>query len=114
MEVELDIFSGNPNPTWVLPSKDAGIFLQKISALPRASAKKLSNNLGYRGFVVHVTQGKKEFLVRVQTQTVQVVKNHTTVYYNDPDRNLERWLLETGKPFLKHDLFVLVQGELTR
>jgi hypothetical protein len=97
-----------------LSSEDAGIFLQKIAALPRVSARELSNNLGYRGFVVHVTQGKEECLVRAQAQMVQLVKNHTTVYYSDPDRNLERWLLETGKPFLKHGLFVLVQGELTR
>jgi len=29
VEVELDIFSGNPDPVWILPKMDAVLFLKK-------------------------------------------------------------------------------------
>ena len=51
-EVELDIFSGMPNPTWTLTNAEADNFVKQLAALPRTSARELSGNLGYRGFIV--------------------------------------------------------------
>jgi hypothetical protein len=114
VEVELDIFSGNPNPTWILPDADGVLFLEKLAALPSASAKELFTNLGYRGFIVQVTNEAEKSLVRIQNGTVQLSKGNANVYYSDQNRDLERWLLNSGKPFLKSDLFKIVESEFPK
>ncbi|MFM0093701.1 hypothetical protein PQR46_43365 [Paraburkholderia sediminicola] len=56
LEVELDIFSGMPNPNWVLSNRQEKTLLQLLSNEPsQASSVKLSGNrygLGYRGLVI--------------------------------------------------------------
>jgi hypothetical protein len=63
VEVELDIFSGNPNPVWILAGADGLLFLKKLAMLPQSSAEELDDNLGYRGFVVKVINKTGESLV---------------------------------------------------
>jgi hypothetical protein len=105
VEVELDIFSGMPNPTWVLTSAEADNFVKQFTAASPTSATELSGNLGYRGFIVQVTEGTNTQLIRIQNGTVHITKGATIVYSYDKDRELERWLLNTGKPHLKNELF---------
>jgi hypothetical protein len=112
VEVELDIFSGNPNPTWILSNQDRDIFLERLAELPKAPAKELSAKLGYRGFIVQVTNGSEQSLVKLQNGTVQLSKCDTKVYYSDLCLYLERWLLNSGKPYLKGDLFNIVEREI--
>jgi hypothetical protein len=109
VEVELDIFSGNPNPIWILSEADGVLFLKKIAMLPKASTRELSDNLGYRGFIVKVISETEENLIRIQNGTVQLSQNDTNVYFSDQDRHLERWLLNSGKSNLKSDLFRIVE-----
>jgi len=113
-EVVLDIFSGNPNPAWVLSEADCVIFQKKLAMLPGASAKDLFNNLGYRGFIVKVINETEESLVRIQNGTVQLSQNGTNLYYRDQNRDLERWLLNSGKPALRGDLFKMVERDFPK
>lgn len=114
VEVELDIFSGNPNPTWILAPEEGVLLLQRLTTLPQAPAKDLSTHLGYRGFVVQVVQGTDQRLVHIQNGTVQILVGDMKVNYSDRNRNLERWLLNSGKPALKSDLFKMVENELSK
>ena len=41
VEVELDIFSGMPNPTWVLTDAEADSFLKQLAAAPPGPATNL-------------------------------------------------------------------------
>lgn len=111
VEVELDIFSGMPNPAWVLTNSEADSFVEKLAAMSRTSATELSSNLGYRGFIVHVTEGANTQLIHIQTGIVYISIGAANVYANDEDRELERWLLSTGKPYLKNELFQIVERE---
>jgi len=111
VEVELDIFSGIPNPVWILSGTDGDLFLKKLAMLPQASAKELHDDLGYRGFIVEVTNETEESLVRIQNGTVHISQNDTNVYYRDQNRNLEMWLLNSGKPTLRSDLFKIVERD---
>ena len=111
VQVELDIFSGNPNPVWILSGTDGDLYLKKLAMLPQASAKELHDDLGYRGFIVKVTNETEESLVRVQNGTIQLSQNDTNVYYRDQNRHLERWLLNSGKPTLRSDLFKIVERD---
>ena len=116
VEVELDIFSGNPNPVWILSGADGVLFLKKLAMLPRASARELHDNLGYRGFIVRVINETEASLVRIslvriQNGTVQLSQNDNNVYYSDQNRHLERWLLNSGKLTLRSDLFKIVERD---
>lgn len=110
-EVELDIFSGMPNPTWILTDTEADGFLKQLAALPPTSARELSGNLGYRGFIVQCRQADNTQLIRVQNGAVHISKGVTNVYAYDEDRELERWLLNTGRPHLKGELFQIAERE---
>src|SRR5258708_7127725 len=56
LEVELDIFSGMPNPTWVLSNRQETTLYELLSAEPNqiSSVTMLEKRfgLGYRGLVV--------------------------------------------------------------
>ena len=77
VEVELDIFSGMPNPTWVLTDAEADSFVKRLAAAPPGPATELSGNLGYRGFIVQVTQGAETHSIHVQAATTQISKGAT-------------------------------------
>ena len=111
-DVELDIFSGMPNPTWILTNAEVDSLVKQLAALPRTSARELSGNLGYRGFIVRVTNGADTQLIRIQNGTVHISRGVTNIYACDVERALERWLLNTGKPHLKSDLVEIVEREV--
>jgi hypothetical protein len=111
-EVELDIFSGMPNPTWVLRTDEAESLARRLAALPRIPACGLSTRLGYRGLVVSVTHGGETRLIRVQSGCVHIVEGETTIYARDEGRKLERWLIETGKPQLTEAIIEIVEREV--
>jgi hypothetical protein len=108
VEVELDIFSGLPNPTWTLAGAEADQFAERLAALPRAPARPWQDKLGYRGFVVQLAQGT----ARIQAGTVHISARGTSVYAHDLHRELERWLLHTGRPHLKNEVFQAAAREL--
>lgn len=110
-EVELDIFSGMPNPTWTLTTAEADTFLKQVDALPPTSGKQLSGNLGYRGFIVQCTKGAEMQIIRIQTGIVHISKGATVAYALDENRQLERWLLNTARRHLKNEVFQIVERE---
>jgi hypothetical protein len=111
VEAELDIFSGMPNPRWTLTDAEADSFVKRLAVLSSTSGAELSGNLGYRGFIVHVMQGVNVQLVRVQAGVVHITKGATNVYVYDENRELERWLLTTGRTHLKNELLQIVERE---
>ncbi|MFF7485734.1 hypothetical protein ACFZBC_09570 [Streptomyces luteogriseus] len=58
LEVELDIFSGMPNPKWILSRREEGELTERIQAAPEqvspVSTSEEPFNLGYRGFIIRV------------------------------------------------------------
>jgi hypothetical protein len=86
-------------------------FLKKLAMLPKASAIELSDNLGYRGFIVKVINETGECLVRIQNGTVQLSQSGINVYNSDQNRHLERWLLNSGKSILGSDLYDMVERD---
>ena len=76
-EVELDIFSGVPNPTWSLTDAEADSFMRQLAPLPRTAPRQLSGKLGYRGFIVQCTQGTDAWLVRLHNGIVHISQGTT-------------------------------------
>jgi hypothetical protein len=113
-QVELDVFSGRPNPTWALSEADINTFQKKLGTLPTTAAQPYPDQLGYRGLVVTLTDrasGKPAMVWRVSGGVAQIAAGTAHDYYADADQGLESWLLETGQPFLPADLFASVQAD---
>lgn len=111
-EVELDIFSGGPNPKWHLSEADTTALLRELDELPDASPAAVATNLGYRGFVVRVRHDGDETRLVVQRGTVRAEWDDSTTYYRDIDRALEWWLLDSGRPFLDDSIAAVVEREM--
>ncbi|WP_049714754.1 hypothetical protein [Streptomyces caatingaensis] len=107
MEVELDVYSGRPNPRWRLNSRDAGAFRALTAGLPPATTTARpafpEPGLGYRGFTVR--DGGRVLRVAAGRLT------EGTASRPDPARSLERWLLSRLPPSLD-DLRPLVAAAL--
>jgi hypothetical protein len=61
IKIELDIFSGNPNPRWTLSTKEADELFDRVMADKTiASPPKSVGNLGYRGFIIDADEQQSE------------------------------------------------------
>lgn len=90
MEVELDVFSGHPNPRWQLDQLAGQRMAALIRQLGAGTGNHLRNppplpGLGYRGFIF-VSDG-----VRWRAWKGFVVSDSTTL--SDREKRVERWLL---------------------
>jgi hypothetical protein len=62
INVELDVFSGRPNPSWVLEKEDAEDMSKMLQNLPTSQKNTPIGDLGYRGFIV-TTNEKQTFRI---------------------------------------------------
>lgn len=106
--VEVDLYSGRPNPIFALSSEATGEFFRRFAALPPASGAVgvREEGLGYRG--LRLTQALPEASVaeiRVLNGTVAIREvEGTERLLADPRRELERWLVGLGAHELGPDL----------
>ncbi|UGT39814.1 hypothetical protein LTV02_27640 [Nocardia yamanashiensis] len=95
VEVELDLYSARPNPAWRLDPVAAQDVLACIAAAPPLVDGRLQRNLGYRGLVVYLPDGR---VARIQRGTIEVSRGNHLSCRADLGRALERRLLATGRP----------------
>jgi hypothetical protein len=60
--IELDIYSGRPNPSWKMDAKETVDLLKqlaKLYTLPKAELD-VQDGLGYRGFIIKVIDDNKK------------------------------------------------------
>ena len=74
MEIELDVFSGRPNPTWVAAPERAAEITRRLSSLPEAQPQPEPDHLGYRGFIIR----QRALQVRVWRGYITMTANGTT------------------------------------
>ena len=114
--VELDVFSGRPNPAWGLTAGQAAQFAGLLAALPEAPAAAPPGQLGYRGFIVQLTDPATQAATTVQVYggTVWVTAGADTAQRADQGRALERWLLATAGPSqVDAEVLAMIENELT-
>lgn len=111
VDVEIDIFSGMPNPVWTLSDTQAAVFLAKLSELQEIEAKPRSSNLGYRGLIIRIQQGANQEM-HIQNGFVEVSGIMASTFFLDPNRSLERWLLATGRAFVDKGVFKVIDADL--
>ena len=106
MVVELDAFSGRPNPRWTLTETRTAALTRLISSLSRATgaAPLRAPGLGYRGFRLQGSDGRTYWAYRGLLQSGDVL-------LSDPDRRIERLLLEDLPEDVK-DVRPWLEGEI--
>ena len=115
-EVEVDLYSGRPNPRFSLDAATEAELVRRIAALPPSGSRAgLREGLGYRGFRI---EG------RVAAPFSQIVVSGGVVLihdraggerqFADPGRTLERWLVETSAAHLAPGELDMLRQELTR
>ena len=110
VNVEIDMFSGMPNPVWTLTDAQATEFLAKLADLQETEAKHRSSNLGYRGLIVRMQPGAEQE-IHIQNGFVEVggTMAMASTFFSDPNRSLERWLLVTGRAFVDRDVLEVIE-----
>lgn len=114
-QVELDIFSGLPNPEWPMSEDESQIFNEMLEACPEIYQTEMSEDLGYRGFVVHTKQlpnSTELAAIRIRDGVVSVSKGGVESYCQDVDKKIETWLLEQSRQFVDKDLQDIVEASL--
>jgi hypothetical protein len=106
-EVEVDLYSGRPNPRFSLDAETEAELLRRLTALsPSGSRAVLREGLGYRGLRI-AGQAAAPFSQIVVSAGVVVLYDRAggERQFADPGRILERWLIE-------HSATHLAPGEL--
>lgn len=110
VSIELDAFSGRPNPTWNLSQSQCTEIEQQIDQLPKTKELLPSPpGLGYRGVIIHYQnqQGVRES-IRFYRGTVRSQR----LQLQDPDRLLEKRLLSIGEDLIDSNVQRYLQTEL--
>jgi hypothetical protein len=108
MQIEVDVFSGRPNPHWELTGQESNEFVQRFQSLPPSSGEgAVKEGLGYRGLIVSVPgkeiEGFQEILI---SNGVVVARwDNQSKQFVDRNRVLEKWLFQTGKGRLDNELY---------
>jgi len=116
--VELDVFSGRPNPTWTLEPALASDLLDRIARLHSTiQAVECPQNLGYRGFIVQYLDAGSNVIqtVRACGGIIEVTNATGSMYYVDPQKQIELWLLASSasaQPPLPEDLAAQIVKEI--
>jgi len=88
MVVEIDIFSGRPNPRWLLSEAETARLTRLLRTLESATGEPPDPpGLGYRGFRLHDSNGSAWSAYRGFVHSPDGL-------LADPDRRVERFLLE--------------------
>ncbi|MEU1290155.1 hypothetical protein [Kitasatospora sp. NPDC005856] len=116
MIVEVDLYSGRPNPRFPLRPATADELTHRIAALtPATGDAQPRDGLGYRG--LRVLAGPHDTVPAI-TVSGGLVTVHTPDgpprRLHDPGRALERWLLTQGAGTLDPEVVAAVGPELNR
>lgn len=108
MQVEVDMFSGRPNPHWELTVQESQEFTQRFQSLSTDKGEGTVNEgLGYRGLIVRESgeevEGDREIVI--SNGLVVARGNGKFQLFTDKNRSLEKWLIQTGKGRLEDELY---------
>lgn len=98
VNVELDIFSGRPNPSFVLNPHEITVLEEKLHELSFGTPKEFPSNLGYRGFRISLTQQPLGFPSNVEVFDSYINATGEWGQIGCPDtEGLEKWLIRIAQ-----------------
>jgi hypothetical protein len=89
--IQIDVFSGRPNPSWTLGDASARELLSKLKSTGITTPVPMPDGLGFRGFRVTVSDGSRDREFHVFGSRIQEGRQS----YLDRDRSVERFVVST-------------------
>ena len=115
--VTLDVFSGRPNPTWLLPDDHHAKLTERLNAVQQPTAQKASGvlgGLGYRGFTVRHTPDSPALHSDFHVHEGIIDKGLKETNLISQDRELESWLLTTAGDAIPNEVRAHVEAEIKK
>ena len=94
VQVVLGLYSGVPDPAWTLTTEQANELATALAGLTRVDEPAPSGGLGYHGFAIVTADGR---LVAYAGKVLSA-ESEPPYVLDDPDRTIERLLLDTAQP----------------
>lgn len=85
IEVEIDVFSGLPNPICQLTEKEVRKIFGKINSLKRIQKTYPKNDLGYRGMILIINQDS-----RINVSNGFIADDKNRFFYLDENQEVEK------------------------
>ena len=115
MLVEVDIYSGRPNPCYSLHSTETAELMSRLATLPQTDQATQPAALGYRGLRVTIDPPDPTAEIQVGHGTVTIHQSDGEQrWLTDPDRQLERWLVGLGATRLGREDMTALRNALSR
>jgi hypothetical protein len=115
MDVEIDLYSGRPNPRLRLGSAAAAELIRRVATLrPSTGNARPRDRLGYRGLRVEPDAAGSPFaevFVSAGVVLVQDLDGRERLL-EDPNRDLERWLIESISSEVDTQVVALLRQDL--
>ena len=109
VSAELSIFSGLPDPQWLLSSTEAQQFYAIFSTLPSLQqTPPVTPSLGFRGVIIRSEADSSYVIYKGYVWSLAA---GTTTVQQDTDQVLRAWLLKTSQAHLPVDLYELLVQE---
>jgi hypothetical protein len=108
VEVTLGIYSGVPDPAWTLTAAQANELSAALARLTRIEGPAPTGGLGYHGFTITSPDGT---LVAYEGKVLSADSDPPYVL-DDPDRTIERLLLDTARAHVTADEVQVVTDAL--
>ena len=110
--VEVDLFSGRPNPTWSLTPEEVAHLVEIVDELEPAAAQEAPGGLGYRGIRFRLfRQGREIASAESFDEHLSRQGAAGTRHLADPGRKIERWLLGTGEGRIESEVYKACRTE---
>ncbi len=115
MQVELDIFSGRPNPHWNLTPQETQKFWELFYGLREGQpGLSIREGLGYRGLIVREVEDSNdrphEIVICDEVVAARWVSKLQQL--RDKGRTLEQWLLQTARGRIDEDIYLEAMSEI--
>jgi hypothetical protein len=112
MIIELDVFSGRPNPTWSLSAEQIMELLEAFQDLPPADKLSQEIGLGYRGFLILNPDraGGLAPHIRIYGSIVTMTDDHEQ-FYRDVHGIEQRLLLQASQHGYKAIVDSVLEGK---
>jgi hypothetical protein len=109
MRIDVDLFSGRPNPGWELSPEQARIVRELVARLtPSPTPREAYDGLGYRGFVL-TEDGRS---ISVFREDVLLEEGGKRESRHDSRRELEGLLLEFSSEHLEPELYQFLASQV--
>ena len=115
MNVEVDLYSGRRNPRFHLEPTAAAELMRRLAALPPSSGSTMPRQgLGYRGLRIDVGAPEPGIAEVVVSDGVVILRDRGGMerVLEDPQRELERWIVEAGVANLDPDEIAVLRQDL--